>query len=141
MVRACGALVLAGCCPALAEGRQNFLVRQNGARACCWCCRVMPVRQNDAAEPSLGAPEWCVCVHHQNAALPLRVSINEAPCSRLGGCTRYFFSLVYFCLFLALKDAFRSCLNCTPNMDCYISLESSECQLSNATGSTSIGRL
>ncbi|QHO34716.1 uncharacterized protein DS421_9g269300 [Arachis hypogaea] len=51
---------------------QKSLVRQIGALVRCWCCRMTLVRQNDAAEPSLGAPEWCMCVHHQNAALPSR---------------------------------------------------------------------
>ncbi|QHO57944.1 uncharacterized protein DS421_3g86620 [Arachis hypogaea] len=77
MVRACGALVCAGCCPALTEGRAELFGAPD----------LMPVRAAGAAEPSLGAPEWCTCVHHQNAALPSRRAGQcfqiEAPCSIL----------------------------------------------------------
>ena len=61
---------------------------------------------------------------------------GEAPASNLGGST-----LVYFRLFFALKDAFCSYLNYTPNTDCYISLESSGSYLSNTTRITFIGPL
>ncbi|QHO38458.1 uncharacterized protein DS421_4g120570 [Arachis hypogaea] len=85
-VGACGA---AGCCPALVEGRAEFF----------WCARFCPCVR--ACWPRLlGAPDSCVlAVHHKMLPCPCggqgNVSKSEAPRSKLGGSTRYFFSLVF----------------------------------------------
>ncbi|QHO16097.1 uncharacterized protein DS421_10g300700 [Arachis hypogaea] len=78
LVRASWALMLAGCCPALVEGRAEiFGVPDLLPRA---CAMMLP--------KLLGAPILCACVHHQNAALPLwragQCAKAEALRSKLG---------------------------------------------------------
>ncbi|QHO38588.1 uncharacterized protein DS421_4g121710 [Arachis hypogaea] len=147
---------VARCCPARAKGRAEKLVLPRLRRACVGAARkkIGAPRLKIGAWDAARGGNWCArfvawCANfwcHPNAALP---APRAGQCSFLhvsssnhgGGKHATSFSLASFCLFLALKDASRSCPNCAPNMDFYISLERSECQLSNANGSTSIGRL
>ena len=86
-------------CPCGGQGRVFWC-----ARFCCSCVLMLP--------RVLGACQsGALAVHHKMLPCPHggqgNVSKNEAPCSKLDGCTRYFFSLVSLCLPLrALVEAF-----------------------------------
>ena len=97
-------MTLPGCCPALAEGRAEKFGAPD------WCLGAPLV----LPKPSLVRQSGALAVHHKMLPCPCggqgNVSKVEAPCSKLGQCTRCLFFLV----FLAPKLGLVSCFLMVP---------------------------